>query len=237
SFDFHEIAFAIPLLAFSLSALVRRRLRPAVLWALPLVFVKEDQGFTVAAIGLVIVGYGLAMLRAGRRGRAVPRPAPGGRPAGARHLDPGRGAAGRVGPGLVGAGDRGHRPALQPRASLPVLERRGSGRPRRPRVYDRAGAPAHAGGAREAVDHLPDPAAGRVPRAPVPGGARRGAQPGPAVHLHQQLLLGHGLALQRDRDAYRVPGRGGRHGRLARRIRAAGAPGAAPRAALAARPR
>ena len=75
SFDFHEIAFAIPLLAFSLSALVRRRLRPAVLWALPLVFVKEDQGFTVAAIGLVIVGYGLAMLRAGRRGRPVPAPA------------------------------------------------------------------------------------------------------------------------------------------------------------------
>jgi len=75
SFDFHEIAFAIPLLAFSLSALVRRRLRPAVLWALPLVFVKEDQGFTVAAIGLVIVGYGLAMVRAGRRGRPVPAPA------------------------------------------------------------------------------------------------------------------------------------------------------------------
>src|SRR5262249_8121576 len=75
TFDFHEIAFAVPLLAFSLSALVRRRLRPAVLWALPLVFVKEAQGFTVAAIGLVIVGYGLAMLRAGRRGRPVPAPA------------------------------------------------------------------------------------------------------------------------------------------------------------------
>jgi uncharacterized membrane protein len=68
SFDFHEIAFAVPLLAFSLAALARRRLWPAVAWALPLVFVKEDQGFTVAAIGLVIVGYGLAMLRAGRRG-------------------------------------------------------------------------------------------------------------------------------------------------------------------------
>jgi uncharacterized membrane protein len=63
NFDFHEIAFAVPLLAFSLSALVRRKLRPAVLWALPLVFVKEDQGFTVAAIGLVMVGMGLARLR------------------------------------------------------------------------------------------------------------------------------------------------------------------------------
>src|SRR5262249_42137812 len=74
AFDFHEIAFAVPLLAFSLSALVRRRLWPAVAWALPLVFVKEDQGFTVAAIGLVIAGDGLAMLRAARRGAAAPAP-------------------------------------------------------------------------------------------------------------------------------------------------------------------
>ena len=67
-FDFHEIAFAVPLLAFSLSALVRRRLRPAVLWALPLVFVKEDQGFTIAAIGLLMAGMGLAQLRKMRNG-------------------------------------------------------------------------------------------------------------------------------------------------------------------------
>jgi uncharacterized membrane protein len=53
-FDFHEIAFAVPLLAFSLSALLRGRARAALWWALPLVFVKEDQGFTVAAIGLVM---------------------------------------------------------------------------------------------------------------------------------------------------------------------------------------
>src|SRR5690242_8774042 len=70
NFDFHEIAFAVPLLAFSLSALVRRRPRPAILWALPLVFVKEDQGFTVAAIGLVMAGMGLVMLRNTRRGDA-----------------------------------------------------------------------------------------------------------------------------------------------------------------------
>jgi uncharacterized membrane protein len=55
NFDFHEIAFAVPLLAFSLSALVRGRTRAAVLWAMPLVFVKEDQGFTVAAIGLLML--------------------------------------------------------------------------------------------------------------------------------------------------------------------------------------
>jgi len=64
-FDFHEIAFAVPLLAFSLSALLRRRPRAALWWAVPLVFVKEDQGFTVAAIGLVMW---LAAVRRGRGG-------------------------------------------------------------------------------------------------------------------------------------------------------------------------
>jgi uncharacterized membrane protein len=55
NYDFHEIAFAVPLLAFSLSALVRGRYRAAILWALPLVLVKEDQGFTLAAIGIIII--------------------------------------------------------------------------------------------------------------------------------------------------------------------------------------
>ena len=54
-FDFHEVAFAVPLLAGSLSAMVRGRARAAAFWALPLVFVKEDQGFTVAAIGAVML--------------------------------------------------------------------------------------------------------------------------------------------------------------------------------------
>jgi uncharacterized membrane protein len=58
-FDFHEIAFAVPLLAFSLSALARGDTRAAVGWALPLVFVKEDQGFTVAAIGIYLIVAGL----------------------------------------------------------------------------------------------------------------------------------------------------------------------------------
>jgi uncharacterized membrane protein len=58
-FDFHEIAFAVPLLAFSLSALARGHTRAAVCWALPLVFVKEDQGFTVAAIGIYLIVSGL----------------------------------------------------------------------------------------------------------------------------------------------------------------------------------
>jgi uncharacterized membrane protein len=62
-FDFHEIAFAVPLLACSLSALLRGKVRAAALWALPLVFVKEDQGFTVAALGVLIVAASLSRAR------------------------------------------------------------------------------------------------------------------------------------------------------------------------------
>ncbi|WP_078594459.1 DUF2079 domain-containing protein [Streptomyces sp. NRRL S-920] len=67
-FDFHEICFAVPLIAFSLEALLRRRWRAALLWALPLVLVKEDLGVTLAAIALVVA------VRAHRGGhsRAVP---------------------------------------------------------------------------------------------------------------------------------------------------------------------
>jgi uncharacterized membrane protein len=72
NFDFHEVAFAVPLLAFSLSALVRGRLRATVWWALPLVFVKEDQGFTVAAIGLYLT---LAGMRAAREPDTLTDPA------------------------------------------------------------------------------------------------------------------------------------------------------------------
>ena len=73
NFDFHEIAFAVPLLAFSLSALVRGRIKAAVWWALPLVFVKEDQGFTVAAIGLYLA---IAGVRAAAREPACRIPSP-----------------------------------------------------------------------------------------------------------------------------------------------------------------
>ncbi|MFC5661740.1 DUF2079 domain-containing protein [Kitasatospora misakiensis] len=57
--DFHEIAFAVPLLAFAATALGRGRSVAAVLWALPLVLVKEDLGLTVAVFG------GLVLFRAG----------------------------------------------------------------------------------------------------------------------------------------------------------------------------
>ncbi|WP_050514653.1 DUF2079 domain-containing protein [Streptomyces rimosus] len=57
-FDFHEVAFAVPLLAFSLEQLVRRRWVPAVAFAFPLVLVKEDLPLTVAAIGVHLVLQG-----------------------------------------------------------------------------------------------------------------------------------------------------------------------------------
>ncbi|MFR9725893.1 DUF2079 domain-containing protein [Streptomyces sp. MS19] len=53
-FDFHEIAFAVPLIAFSLEALLRGRYRAALWWALPLLAVKEDLGLTAAAIAAVV---------------------------------------------------------------------------------------------------------------------------------------------------------------------------------------
>ncbi|PWH07935.1 hypothetical protein DEO23_03375 [Brachybacterium endophyticum] len=52
--QFHEIAFALPLLAFSLTALLRGRFVAAIAWAAPLVLVKEDMGLTVAVLGAVI---------------------------------------------------------------------------------------------------------------------------------------------------------------------------------------
>ena len=62
--QFHEVAFAVPLLAMSLGYLVlasrvsgterARYLAYACWWSLPIAFVKEDMGITVAAIGLMI---------------------------------------------------------------------------------------------------------------------------------------------------------------------------------------
>ncbi|MDQ1128074.1 DUF2079 domain-containing protein [Microbacterium sp. SORGH_AS_0888] len=54
-FDFHEVAFALPFLALSYGALVRRHERAAVLWALPLMLVKEDSVFLLLGIVLVLL--------------------------------------------------------------------------------------------------------------------------------------------------------------------------------------
>ncbi|MFG2098946.1 DUF2079 domain-containing protein [Streptomyces sp. NPDC048612] len=59
-FDFHEIAFAVPLIAFALEAVLRGRWTAVVCWAAPLVLVKEDLGVTAATIGA------LALLRTRR---------------------------------------------------------------------------------------------------------------------------------------------------------------------------
>lgn len=52
--DFHEVAFAAPLLALAGAAYVDRRYDRVVWWSLPLLLVKEDLGLTVAAIGVVL---------------------------------------------------------------------------------------------------------------------------------------------------------------------------------------
>jgi uncharacterized membrane protein len=66
-FDFHEICFAVPLLAVALRQFLKGNWRRAAYWSLPLVFVKEDLGLTVAGLGLCLflarqraLGAGLA---------------------------------------------------------------------------------------------------------------------------------------------------------------------------------
>ncbi|GES28511.1 DUF2079 domain-containing protein [Streptomyces angustmyceticus] len=66
--DFHEICFAVPLLAFSVTALGQRRWWAAAAWSLPLLLVKEDLGLTLAAIGGYIAWQAL-------RERHTPPPA------------------------------------------------------------------------------------------------------------------------------------------------------------------
>lgn len=63
-FDFHEVAFAVPLLAFGLTALVERRWIAAAAWTMPLIVVKEDLPATVAVIGLLVALRGRRRLGA-----------------------------------------------------------------------------------------------------------------------------------------------------------------------------
>ncbi|GAA0942826.1 DUF2079 domain-containing protein [Actinocorallia libanotica] len=65
AFDFHEVAFAVPLLAFAMAALAEERWKAAAAWTLPLLLVKEDMGFTVAAIGVYLFWKGPRKLGAG----------------------------------------------------------------------------------------------------------------------------------------------------------------------------
>ncbi|MGI9084178.1 MAG: DUF2079 domain-containing protein [Aeromicrobium sp.] len=52
--DFHEVAFAAPLLALAGAAYVEGHFGRVVAWSLPLLLVKEDLGLTVVLIGLVL---------------------------------------------------------------------------------------------------------------------------------------------------------------------------------------
>ncbi|WP_264202509.1 DUF2079 domain-containing protein [Streptomyces hydrogenans] len=54
-FDFHEVAFALPLLALACRAYLDGRLRAAAGWAAGLLLVKEDLGATAAVFGLLVV--------------------------------------------------------------------------------------------------------------------------------------------------------------------------------------
>ncbi|MFF0741221.1 DUF2079 domain-containing protein [Streptomyces sp. NPDC004111] len=64
-FDFHEVAFALPLLALSLAAFRDGRWRACAAWGAGLVLVKEDLGATVFVLGLLLLrrdrGAGLAL--------------------------------------------------------------------------------------------------------------------------------------------------------------------------------
>ncbi len=53
--QFHEIAFAMPLLAYASVAFVERRWGAVTAWSAPLVLVKEDMGLTVLMIGVAVI--------------------------------------------------------------------------------------------------------------------------------------------------------------------------------------
>ena len=70
-FDFHEVAFAVPLLALSLAELVRGREVRAIAWVLPLMLVKEDSVFLVLGIALYLAARRRWWPAAGVAGFAV----------------------------------------------------------------------------------------------------------------------------------------------------------------------
>ncbi len=228
-FDFHEIAFAVPLLACSLSALLRGKVRAAALWALPLVFVKEDQGFTVAALGIVIIV--MSLTRAAEGGRARGSQARGtGQNRGRARLG---GAADRLGTRLVPAGHRGDHPALQSAASVPLLDRRRRAAARAGRIPQPPSVLAQLG-----HSYVPKLRTTLLILLPVaflalgsPLALVAAAQPGPAVRVHEHRLLGVGVPLQRHRDADRLHRRDRHAGPDPRRRAQPGAAGTQPRRA------
>ena len=200
-FDFHEIALSVPLLAFSLSALVRRRPLAAIGWAMPLVFVKEDQGFTVAAIGPLIAAIAVFPSLLPGPGRGLAAPDGSWAPRGWRRLASGTAAA--AGLGLAAWG------LLWSVLAITVIIPHFN--PLHVYYFWKDGG-AVGGGQSFSVaallvqlahgwpvkltDGRDAAAADGVRRARLAGRAGRAAQPGAAVHLGRHGVLGHRLALQ-----------------------------------------
>ena len=70
NFDFHEVCLAVPLLALAGEAYLDRRWGRVAIWSALLLFVKEDMGVTVAALGvcLLLIGirrWGIALVAGG----------------------------------------------------------------------------------------------------------------------------------------------------------------------------
>ena len=53
--QFHEVAFAMPMLAYASVAFVERRWVAVTAWSAPLVLVKEDMGLTLLMIGVAVI--------------------------------------------------------------------------------------------------------------------------------------------------------------------------------------
>lgn len=61
NFDFHEVAFGMPILALAMDALDRRHDRQLLIWSVLLLLVREDMGIIVAILGFV------RLLQSGRK--------------------------------------------------------------------------------------------------------------------------------------------------------------------------
>ena len=71
AFEFHEVAFAVPLLALGIHALQRGRYPAAAAWGCTLVLVKEDLALTTAMFGVVLFLAGARRLGAAVAGFGV----------------------------------------------------------------------------------------------------------------------------------------------------------------------
>jgi predicted membrane protein len=71
--QFHEVAFAVPLLAWAGVAFVERRWWACAMWCIPLMLVKEDLGLTVFMAGLALAWRGWRERRRASRQLGSPR--------------------------------------------------------------------------------------------------------------------------------------------------------------------